>query len=305
MESLQQFYSNKRILVTGGAGFIGSHLVEKLIGLGAHVSVLDNFSTGNLANLKSVAHAITLLYSDIRSPYSCIKATYQQDIVFHAAAFTSVPESLQSPDLCHKVNVDGTRYLLEGCKKNNIKNFIFSSSSAVYGNKSEICLESDYPSPQSPYGMSKNEAESLCKQYSLDGSVGTTILRYFNVYGERQNPNGQYAAVVARFKQQLLSGQPLTIFGDGTQTRDFIHVSKVVDANLALGMSQNHQGDIFNIGSGKSVNLLELIEQLERELEVKRSGITFLPARHGDITHSKANCEKYLKSYPTNLQPNI
>lgn len=293
MESLQNFYNNKRVLVTGGAGFIGSHLVEKLTSLGARVTVLDNFSTGNLTNLKSVAHIITLLYSDIRSPYSCLKATYQQDIIFHTAAFTSVPESIKNPSLCHITNVEGTKHLLEGCKKNNVKTFILSSSSAVYGNKPEVCVESDFPCPQSPYAVSKYEAETLCQKYTAEHELNTAILRYFNVYGERQNPHGAYAAVVARFKQQLLTGQPVTIFGDGTQTRDFVHVSTVVEANLILGMNSALRGEVFNIGSGKSVNLFQLIEQLEQELNVKRADITFLPSRQGDIVNSTANCEKY------------
>lgn len=293
MESLQSFYNKKRVLVSGGAGFIGSHLVEKLVALGARVTVLDNFSTGNLTNLKSVAPIITLLYADIRSAYSCLKATHQQDIVFHTAAFTSVPESIKNADLCYKVNIEGTENLLEGCKKNNVKTFILSSSSAVYGSKSGICSESDFPSPESPYAISKHEAEILCQKYTVAHGLCTAILRYFNVYGDRQNPHGTYAAVVARFKQQLLTGQPVTIFGDGTQTRDFVHVSQVVDANLILGMNESLQAEIFNIGSGKSVNLFQLIQQLEQELNVTKTDITFLPSRQGDIAHSTANCAKY------------
>lgn len=305
MESLQNFYNGKRVLVTGGAGFIGSHLVEKLIALGARVTVLDNFSAGNLTNLKSVAHIITLLYADIRSPYSCIKATHGQDIVFHSAALTSVPESIKNPSLCYKINVEGTENLLIGCKKNNVKTFIFSSSSAVYGNKPEECIETDFPCPQSPYASSKYEAELLCQKYGTDQKINNAILRYFNVYGERQNPRGAYAAVVTRFKQQLLSGQPLTIFGDGTQTRDFIHVSNVVDANLILGMQSTHNGEIFNIGSGKSVNLFQLIEQLEQELNIAKTDITFLPSRQGDILNSTANCEKYKTAYGHAKQAHI
>lgn len=292
MEHLQQFYHNKRILVTGGAGFIASHLVEKLVSLGAKVTVLDNFSTGKLVHLKSVAHAINLFYADVRSEYSCYKATNNQNLVFHFAAFVSVAESMQSPDLCYKINIDGTHNMLKACKKNNIASFIFSSSSAVYGDKNDICSENDALSPQSPYAVSKQEAEILCKQYAHQDGLNTTILRYFNVYGDRQNPQGSYAAVVARFKEQLLTGKPITIFGTGKQTRDFIHVSKIVEATLLMGMKKS-SGEVFNIGSGKSLNLFELIEQLEKELKVKKTDISFLPARQGDILHSRANCEKY------------
>lgn len=295
MEHLQQFYAGKRILVTGGAGFIGSHLVEKLVSWNAKVTVLDNFSTGKLSNLKNVAHAITLLYADIRSPYSCLKATLHKDIIFHLASFISVPESINHPDLCHTINVEGTKNLLEGCRKNNTQTFVFSSSSAVYGDKAGACSEDDQPSPQSPYASTKRECEILCKKYSEQHNLKTASLRYFNVYGERQNPNGPYAAVVAKFTQQLLEGTPLTIYGDGMQTRDFVHVSTIIQANLMLASMNNLTGEIFNIASGKSLTLFDLISQLECELNVKKAGISFQPARQGDVIHSVAQCDKYKK----------
>ncbi len=293
LEQLQQFYANKRVLVTGGAGFIGSHLAEKLVALGAHVTVLDNFSSGTLSNLKVIAHAITLSYADIRSAYTCLKATTHKDIVFHCASFISVPASIQHPDLCYSVNIEGTKNLLEGCRKNNVQSFIFSSSSAVYGEKTGPCLEDDLLAPQTPYALSKRESEELCKEYTIKYNLNTASLRYFNVYGQRQNPNGPYAAVVAKFTQQLLTGTPLTIYGDGLQTRDFVHVSNVVTANLTLATGTNLNGEIFNIASGKSLTLFQLIEQLEQELKVKRAGIIFQPARQGDILHSMAHCDKY------------
>jgi len=293
MEQFQKFYEKKRVLVTGGAGFIGSHLVEKLVSLRAQVTVLDNFSTGCLNNLKNVANAITILYSDVRSAYACTKATVGHDIVFHLASFISVPDSIKQPELCHNINVAGTVNMLEACSKNKAKTLIFSSSSAVYGQTNKVVSEDDPLNPMSPYATSKLEAETACKQYAALFGVDTAILRYFNVYGERQNPQGPYAAVVAKFTQQLLNGQPLTIFGDGTQTRDFINVSDVVQANLALGMRENQKGEVFNIGSGKSITLLELIDQLEQELKVKRTTLDFQPPRYGDILNSKANCAKY------------
>jgi len=295
MDHLQRFYEKKRVLVTGGAGFIGSHLAERLVQLGARVTILDNFSSGKLANLKNVAHAITILYADIRATYSCVKATSNQDIVFHLASFVSVPESLKNPELCYATNLNGTTNLLDACKKNNVKTFIFSSSSAVYGNKNGLCGEEDIPSPLSPYASSKNESEQTCMQFAHLYNMNIASLRYFNVYGDRQNPHGSYAAVVAKFTHQLLQGQPLTIFGDGKQTRDFVHVSKAVDANLNLGIRSDLHGDIFNVASGKSVSLLQLIEQLEAELQIKRTEIVFQPARDGDILHSQANCQKYQK----------
>jgi UDP-glucose 4-epimerase len=295
MDHFQEFYNNKRVLVTGGAGFIGSHLVEKLVTLGAKVTVLDNFSTGTLANIKSVAHSVSLYYADVRSSYSCLKATANQEIVFHCAAFISVPESLKHPETCTDVNVNGTECLLNACLKNGVKSFVFSSSSAVYGNKNDFCSETDPLAPETPYAHSKCGAEALCQKIAKESCMKIAILRYFNVYGDRQNPHGPYGAVVARFKEQIRTGKPITIFGDGHQTRDFVPVADVVNANLNTAMKQYASGNIFNIGSGESINLFELVEQLKKELKISKTEFSFFPARQGDIIHSKANCEKYKK----------
>ena len=300
-ESIKTFYDKKHVLVTGGAGFIGSHLVEALVSLGAKVSIIDNFSSGNLANLKSIAHQVNIFYADIRSFYSCLKATAHQDIVFHMAAFISVPESIKNPDLCNSVNRDGTENLLKAAVQNNVKTVVFSSSSAVYGNKNTPCIETDKLNPQSPYASSKAEGEALCKKYAESANINTVVLRYFNVYGERQNPNGAYAAVVPKFKELLKAKKPLTVFGDGMQTRDFVPVSKVVEANLTLGSMNTMKGDLFNIGTGKSITLHQLIDQLEQELGIKNVGINYLPAREGDILHSSANCDKYKNLVPNKL----
>lgn len=293
MDQFQEFYNNKRVLVTGGAGFIGSHLVERLVALGAKVTVLDNFSTGSLANIKSVAHSVSLFYADVRSTYSCLKATANQDVVFHCAAFISVPESLKHPETCTDVNVMGTQCLLNACVKNGVKSFIFSSSSAVYGNKNDVCSETDPVAPETPYATTKCEAERICQQYAQEQTLDVVILRYFNVYGDRQNPTGPYGAVVARFKEQIRAGKPITIFGDGHQTRDFVPVSEAVEANLKAPLKPHVPGEIFNIGSGKSMNLFELIDKLKKDLQISKTELTFLPTRQGDILHSKANCEKY------------
>jgi UDP-glucose 4-epimerase len=295
MNQIRTFYQGKRVLVTGGAGFIGSHLIEKLVEYGAYVTVLDNFSTGKLSNLKKVLSNIIIFYADICAPESVMKATNHHDIIFHQAAFASVPESFNNPSLCYKVNVEGTKMLLEGCIKNNVKTFILASSSAVYGNRNTACKEDDLPNPESPYAQSKRDAELLCQRFAQQHNITTACLRYFNVFGPRQDPNGSYAAVVAKFSHNLQNKEPLTIFGDGKQTRDFISVHDVVQANLAIGMLKHLRGEVFNVGSGKSMNLLELVELLEQQLNTKRAGISFLPARKGDIVHSTAYCEKYEK----------
>ena len=214
MKKLKKFYEGKKVLVTGGAGFIGSHLVEKLVELGARVTVLDNFSSGKIHNLKKILQRITIIYSDVSFDHVGLKATHSQDIVFHLAAMVSVPQSIKYPDLCEKINVQGTKNLLNGCVKNHVGTLILSSSCAIYGNKFGPCCESDLPSPLSPYAQSKLSAEILCQKYSQDFSLKTACLRYFNVYGDRQNFNGDYAAVIAKFKYNLENNLPITVFGD-------------------------------------------------------------------------------------------
>lgn len=295
MDQLKESYQGKRVLVSGGGGFIGSHLVEKLIELQAKVTVLDNFSNGSLNNLRNVITQINLLYGDVRSSYTCLKATKNQDIVFHMAALVSVPLSTQHPKTCNEINVTGTDNLLKNSVKNNVKTFILSSSAAIYGNKNEICKEEDSPNPQTPYATSKLESENLCKQYDKENELNCASLRYFNVYGERQSSNGDYAAVVAKFKQNLIDRKPIVIFGDGKQLRDFIHVSKVVEANLKIGIKQNLNGEIFNIASGQSISLLELLDQLEKETKIEKTQIVYKETRSGDIAISRADCYKYEK----------
>ncbi len=294
MKHLETFYRGKKVLVTGGAGFIGSHLVERLVQLGAQVTVLDNFSTGKLSNLRSVFSYLTILYADVSSAYNALKATLNKDIVFHLAAFISVPQSVQQPVLCNKINVDGTNNILEGCLQNKVPTVIYSSSSAVYGNRNKNCSELDVVEPLTPYAKSKLAAEALCLDYAKKYNVKTACLRYFNVYGDRQSPHGDYASVVAKFRKLLQEGKPLTIHGDGKQTRDFINVADVVEANLQIAALDQLQGDIFNIGSGKSMTLFGLIDQLKQELAIDKSSVVFDAPREGDILHSQANCSKYM-----------
>jgi len=295
VKDLRSFYKKKRVLVTGGAGFIGSHIAETLCAYEAQVTVLDDFSAGCIANLSQFVSSIALMASDITSFKTCLKATKNQDIVFHLAAMTSVPESVNSPALCDKINVEGTSNLLDACKKNKVSTFIFSSSSAVYGDRDNLCCEDDKPNPKSPYAKSKLEGERLCQEHSEEDKISAACLRYFNVYGSRQNPNGTYAGVVAKFKHNLANKEPIVIYGDGKQTRDFVHVSKVVEANLLVGSLSSLTGQVFNVATGQSITLLELLEQLENETNQKQAGLVFEPARSGDILSSQANCQKYQK----------
>jgi nucleoside-diphosphate-sugar epimerase len=297
MKILPTFYKNKHVLVTGGAGFIGSHITEKLLELGAHITVLDDLSTGSLQNLSPILHKIHLTVGDVSDYDTCKKATKHKDVIFHLAALVSVPESVKNPALCERINFVGTQNILETSNENKVKTLIYSSSSAVYGERDDNCNESDDTNPLSPYAEHKLNGEKLCKEFAVKQEMNTASLRYFNVYGERQSINGAYAAVVAKFKDSLKHKKPIEIYGDGKQTRDFVHVSKVVQANLILGTRPQLQGDVFNIGSGKSVSILELLKQLEKEEKSKAVDIIFKPARKGDIVTSKANCKKFEKLF--------
>jgi len=295
LEKMKLFYKDLPVTVTGGAGFIGSYIVEKLVDLGANVTVVDNLSSGVLENLSRVKHSIRFIQKDIENLDDCITATKGAAVIFHLAAFISVPDSISNPDLCHRTNIDGTFNILEAARINNVERLVFSSSAAIYGPTTDICTEHMPYNPQSPYGTSKAIGELLCKQYATNFDLKTVILRYFNVFGARQNPNGAYAAVVAKFSELMKQNKPLTIFGDGLQTRDFIPVEEVARANIVVAMLPENQmnGQVFNIGTGKSINLFELIDMLKKKYPSYSSNIYLKPARIGDIKHSAADCSKY------------
>lgn len=297
--SLTSFYTDMPILVTGGCGFIGSHITELLVMCGAQVTILDDLSTGFLENIASINNKITLIKGSITDYETCAKATTHQKIIFHCAAFTSVPYSMIQPEICHAINVDGTFNLLNAARNNKVERFIFSSSSAVYGNIEKPVVESDTCNPTSPYGFSKYIDELLCKQFSSNYSILTLMLRYFNVYGPRQNPDAAYAAVVAKFIDCMQKNIPITIFGNGLQTRDFIHVDDVALANLIGGMKLSHtiNAQAFNIASGKSITLLELVEQLKTEYPHYTQKPIFAPGRPGDVMHTAAQCDKFRETF--------
>lgn len=292
---LKEFYKNKRVLVTGGAGFIGSHITEALINFGAKVTVLDNLSTGNLENLQS---NIEFIKGDITNLQECLQATQNKQVIFHLAAFISVPDSMNNPSECNKINVTGTFNLLEACRINKVEKLIFSSSAAVYGKTEIPCNEDMKADPISVYGFSKLMGEEYCKQYSKLFNIQTICLRYFNVFGPRQSPNGQYAGVVAKFNECIKNNKPITIYGDGSQTRDYISAQEVALINIKMAtLAPEHlNGQTVNVATGSSITLLELVDKLKKEQQSYSQAINFLPARVGDIKNSKADCNK-LKSY--------
>jgi nucleoside-diphosphate-sugar epimerase len=293
-QELQQHYYNAPVLVTGGAGFIGSHLVDRLVSLGARVTVIDNLSSGSLENLTTSRNAITFIEASITDATACINAMPENAYVFHLAALVSVPDSINHPIECHTVNVTGTLNILEAARMRHAQCVVLSSSSAVYGNLAGIAHEQLMCAPISPYGASKYIDEVYCRTYSTSYHVPTICLRYFNVHGKRQNPYGPYAGVVAKFTDSMTKNGPITVYGDGTQSRDFVPVAHVVEANIRLALLNNAllDGRPVNIATGNSITILELLEHLAQEFPGYSGTITFVPERAGDIRHSQADCKQ-------------
>jgi nucleoside-diphosphate-sugar epimerase len=272
-------------LVTGGAGFIGSHIVEALVSRSDTVRVLDNFSTGRRANLKQL-RGIDLIEGDIRDAELVRSAIRGVDYVIHEAALVSVTQSMAEPELCHAVNVTGTLNVLEAARECGVRRVILASSCAVYGDNDELPLsETSTTKPMSPYAASKLIGEIYSQTFQRVYRTPTVCLRYFNIYGSRQDPNGEYAAVIPKFAQRLKSGQAPIIYGDGHQTRDFVHVSDVVRANLLACESEAAIGQVFNIATGRGISLLELVDTLNQLLGTSIQPMLDAP-RAGDIRRS-------------------
>ena len=282
-----------KIMVTGGAGFIGSHLVEQLVDAGHDVIVLDNFSTGKRSNLSHSLRQpnIQLVKADIRKiPRSLVKRLRRVDRVCHLAAVTSVQQSINDPVTTTEVNVVGTLNVLEAAKALKAERVVFASSAAVYGTPRAFPIREDANiSPISPYGASKAASELYLRAFEENHKIEAVSLRYFNVYGPRQTPN-QYAGVISKFVRRALQQKPLEIYGDGSQTRDFIYVSDVVDATVAA-LEKNLRDRVFNIASGTETTILELAKTIQRIAE-SRSELKFCPPQTGDIARSIADTTK-------------
>jgi UDP-glucose 4-epimerase len=278
-------------LVTGGAGFIGSHLVEELLRRGDTVRVLDNFSTGTRKNVELFQGNIELMEGDLRNVDTVNAAVNGVDQIFHLAAFVSVPRSMEDPDTCFAVNVGGTVSLLEAARRAGVRKVVLSSSTAVYGNTDFFPTTEETPLlPLSPYAVSKQVNEIYARMYTKVMGLPVTSLRYYNVYGPRQRSDSDYAAVIPIFISQMAAGKPVTIFGDGKQTRDFIFVKDVVHANL-MAADSDIAGESFNICAGQETSLIDLLEELS-EIFPHPPQVHFNGPRSGDIYRSVGSPDK-------------
>jgi UDP-glucose 4-epimerase len=276
-------------LVTGGAGFIGSHLVDGLLASRKRDRVLDNLSTGKPQNLRQAGDAVEFIRADLTDATAVRKAVEGVDTIFHQAALASVPRSVEDPLATHHACVTGTVVLLDEARRAGVRRVVYAASSSAYGNTEWTSKrETDLPNPLSPYAAAKLAAEQYCQAFYESYGLETVALRYFNVFGPRQDPNGAYAAVIPRFIARMLAGEPPVIYGDGKQSRDFTFVHNVVQANLAAATADGVGGRAFNAAMGRSYSLLELVDALNQILGTKFQPL-FEPVRIGDVRDSLAD----------------
>jgi nucleoside-diphosphate-sugar epimerase len=280
------------VVVTGGAGFIGSHLAASLAADGHAVRVLDNFSTGRRANLDGIEGHLKVVEGDLRDPRVVAAATAGAEVVYHLAALPSVARSVADPRTCHEVNVDGTLNVLLAAVDAGARRLVYASSSSVYGDTAVLPKHEDMPvSPRSPYAAAKLAGEAYCRSFARVYPLETVCLRFFNVFGPRQDPGSQYAAVVPRFATRMLAGRPAEVTGDGRQTRDFTYVANAVHAcRLAATAGPDAVGETMNVGCGDRISVLDLVE-LVNDLLGERVEPVFTPARPGDVRDSQASIE--------------
>jgi UDP-glucose 4-epimerase len=290
MEQNPSECKGKKILVTGGAGFIGSHIVDRL-SLDNKVIVLDNLSSGSLSNLEKSKDRITLVKGDILDKALLKDVVAEVEFVFHLAANVGNLKSIEDPHYDMEVNIQGTINLLEACLKSNIERLVYSSSGAIFGEAKYIPVDEDHPlNPESPYGVSKLAAEKYCFAYYKVHGVPITALRYFNAYGPRQGGSG-YPNVIAVFFKRIREGKPITIYGDGKQTRDFVFVGDIAKANILAATQPTAIGEIFNIATGQENEVNELVTIIG-QLSDQKNEVIHAEPRAGEVRHSRANIEK-------------
>ena len=281
------------VLVTGGAGFIGSNLTRSLAGDGHRVRVLDDFSTGRRENLDDLAGRVEVVEGDVGDPGDARRAAAGVEVVYHLAALPSVARSVADPRSSHRANVEGTLNVLLAARDAGVRRLVYASSSSVYGDTPTLPKHEDMPlSPRSPYAAGKLAGEAYCRAFSQVYSLETVCLRFFNVFGPRQDPASQYAAVVPRFITRMLAGAPAEVTGDGRQTRDFTFVDNAVQAcRLAAAAGPEAVGEAMNVGCGDRLSVVGLVEAVNDLLE-ERVEPVFVPARAGDVRDSQAAVAK-------------
>ena len=273
-------------LVTGGAGFIGSHIATRLADDGAKVRIFDNLSTGDIKNFSHLQGQIDFQQGDLRDYQQVTNAVKGIDVIFHQAALASVPRSVENPVESHDACVTGTVNLLDAARKNGVKRVVYAASSSAYGNQPVMPKhEGQVPQVLSPYAAAKLAGELYCEAFASSYDLETVRIRYFNVFGPRQDPNSPYSAVIPLFISALLSGKQPTIFGDGLQSRDFTFVRNVVDANILASKAENVSGNVYNVACGDSLNLNDLLKMICEMLDSEFNP-TYESARTGDVKHS-------------------
>ncbi|MFH0806959.1 MAG: SDR family oxidoreductase [Elusimicrobiota bacterium] len=288
-------------LITGGAGFIGSHIADELVKQGQQVRILDNFCTGSKENLKNVANKVEIIKGDIRNERDVNLALKKVDYVLHQAALRSVPRSIADPISSNDVNVSGTLLLLNLSKEHKIKKFVYASSSSVYGDNPALPkVETQIPAPVSPYAVSKLTGEHYCRVFSKIFGLNTVSLRYFNVFGPRQDPESPYAVVIPKFINAGLKDTVAEVHGDGKQSRDFSYIQNVVQANI-LAAKSNVKCEIFNIACAKNYSLLEVIKIIE-QITGRKMKVKHISSRQGDVKHTLADISKAKKMLKYKVQ---
>ena len=288
-----------KVIVTGGAGFIGSHIVRRLLELGYEVTVVDDLSTGTIRNIQEVLSDIEFAAGNVVDAPFLNKIIKGADYVIHQAAIASVPRSIKDPITAHKVNVEGTFNVLNAAREGGVRKVILASSSSVYGNrvkKGEPRKESLRNQPLSPYAVTKVMSEGYAKVFSHIYGLPTVSLRYFNVVGPRQNPDSEYAAVIPKYIKMILKGEQPIVYGDGKQTRDFTYVENIVDANIkAMESDKTIMGESINIACGKMIDLLQLLKHINKQVDGDNIKPIFEAPRPGEVLHSLADISKAKK----------
>jgi nucleoside-diphosphate-sugar epimerase len=278
-----------RFLITGGAGFIGAHIVKRLVGEGAVVRIVDNLSTGQVARLEDLRCSIEYVEADLADNLVSDEVVKDVDYVLHQAAIPSVQRSVRDPVGTNRANVTGTLNLLESCRKAKVRRFVYAASSSAYGD-TEVLPKSEEmpPNPLSPYALQKLAGEHYCKLYYSLYGLETVCLRYFNVFGPGQDPHSEYSAVIPKFISKLLINELITVYGDGEQSRDFTYVENVVDANLLALQATKACGKVLNVGCGERITLNTLIQLLEEIVGVEAK-VSYSASKPGDVRHSLAD----------------